>query len=111
MEPMKVPRKQSVRGIPRTPQATLMPDQGTIPMRRRTVRRTQAGDLDFVDTVVLSLSNALFARARGFGKKCVMNGAIGVARRVANIEPMVVRMESKMVAKIGENRAPARTFC
>jgi hypothetical protein len=38
-------------------------------------------------------------------------GARGEARRVAQAEPMVVREVRRMVAREGENRAPARTFC
>jgi hypothetical protein len=38
------------------------------------------------------------------------NGARGDERRVAHREPSVVRVVRRMVAKTGENNAPARTF-
>lgn len=44
-EPMKAPRAESRMGTAVTPQAMLMADQGTMPMRRRTERRTHAADL------------------------------------------------------------------
>ena len=37
--------------------------------------------------------------------------ARGVERRVAQAEPIVVRAVRRRVAKAGEKRAPARTFC
>lgn len=42
---MNVPRKQSGRETAQTPHAMLRPDQGTIPIKRRTESRTQAGVL------------------------------------------------------------------
>jgi len=106
---MKVPRKQSRRETPRTPQATLIPDQGTIPTNRKTVSRTQVGD----GALVLppeSDSKMLRAKANGPGRKCVIRGDRGAERSVARIDPTVVSTARNSVAKRGENRAPARTF-
>ena len=101
---MKVPRKQSQMEMPITPQATLIPDQGTTPTKRRMVTRTQTG-------VVASPSNAPRAAFSAFGKKCVMNGAMGVESNVAQIDPRVVRAANTSVASTGGNNAPANTFC
>ena len=63
---MKVPRKQSLKPTPRTPQATLIPDHGTIPISRNTVKRTQTGDEALVLALVPeSASKALRAKANG----------------------------------------------
>ena len=63
---MNVPRKQSHNPTPRTPQATLIPDQGTIPISRSTVNRTQTGDEALVLALVPeSASKALRAKANG----------------------------------------------
>ena len=63
---MKVPRKQSHKPTPRTPQATLIPDHGTIPISRKTVKRTQTGDEALVLALVPeSASKALRAKASG----------------------------------------------
>lgn len=45
--PMKAPRAESRMGTAVTPHAMFMPDQGTMPMRRRTERRTHAADFCF----------------------------------------------------------------
>jgi hypothetical protein len=106
---MKVLRKQSRRETPRTPQATLIPDQGTIPINRKTVNRTQVGD----GALVLSPESAskmLRTKANGRGRKCVIKGDRGAERNVARIDPTVVSTARSSVAKRGENRAPARTF-
>jgi hypothetical protein len=106
---MKVPRKQSRRETPRTPQATLIPDQGTIPTNRKTVNRTQVGD----GALVLPLESAskmLRAKANGRGRNRVIKGDRGAERSVARIDPTVVSTARSSVAKRGENRAPARTF-
>jgi hypothetical protein len=107
---MKVPRKQSRRETPRTPQATLIPDQGTIPTNRKTVNRTQVGDGDLVVLPPESASKMLRAKANGRGRKCVKKGDSGAERSVARIDPTVVSTARSSVAKRGENRAPARTF-
>jgi hypothetical protein len=44
------------------------------------------------------------------GKKCVRNGARGVANRVAQTEPTMVRAVRRMVAYAGEKSAPETTF-
>jgi len=44
------------------------------------------------------------------GNKIARNGPKGVERRVAHTEPNVVRVVRRIVAYIGENKAPARTF-
>ena len=106
---MKVPRKQSRRETPRTPQATLIPDQGTIPTNRKTDNRTQVGD----GALLLpreSASKILRANANGRGRNRVRKGDRGAERSVARIDPTVVSTARSNVAKRGENRAPARTF-
>ena len=108
-EPMKDPIKQSIRGTPQTPQAILMPDQGTMPMRRRIESRIH-GD-DFVFSELDAPSIAFRVRSSAFGKNLTTYGANGAARRLANIDPIVVRKVRRSVASAGENRAPARTFC
>src|SRR6266851_1201986 len=109
MEPMRVPREQSHKATPRTPQAMLIPDQGTIPTSRKTVKRTQVGDVALVPGPE-SASNMLRANANGRGKKWVRKGERGAARSVARRDPIVVSTASNSVAKTGENKAPARTF-
>jgi hypothetical protein len=42
---MKVPSIESERETPQTPQAILIPDQGTTPIKRKMERRTQGDDL------------------------------------------------------------------
>lgn len=106
---MKVPRKQSHKPTPRTPQATLIPDQGTTPISRKTARRTHAGDVALV-LAPESASKALRAKASGRGKKRVRKGERGAERRVASMDPMVVSTARSRVAKTGEKRAPASTF-
>ena len=106
---MKVPREQSHKATPRTPQATLIPDQGTIPTNRKTVKRTHVGDVALV-LVPESASTMLRANAKGRGKNRARKGERGAERSVAMIDPMVVSTASNNVAKKGENRAPARTF-
>jgi hypothetical protein len=106
---MKVPRKQSRRETPRTPQATLIPDHGTIPINRKTVNRTQVGDGAFV-LPPESDSKMLRAKANGRGRKRVIKGDNGAERSVARIDPTVVSTARSNVAKRGENRAPASTF-
>jgi hypothetical protein len=90
----------------------LIPDHGTTPIRRSTERRTQADDLFLVRVFTLaSPSRALRVKSRARGKKYVRKGASGLAKSVANIEPMLVSAVSKRVASAGENKAPAKTFC
>lgn len=110
---------QSQIDTPQTPQAMLMPDQGTTPIRRSTERRTQAEDrgLSFSSApegtgdASESPSSAWRVSSRAFGKKRVMRGPRGIARSVAHAEPTVVSAANKMVASPGENRAPPSTFC
>jgi len=87
----------------------LIPDQGTIPTSRKTVKRTQVGDVALVPGPE-SASNMLRANANGRGKKWVRKGERGAARSVARRDPIVVSTASNSVAKTGENKAPARTF-
>jgi hypothetical protein len=113
---MNDPSMQSVMATPHTPQAMLIPDHGTTPIRRNTERRTQADDFGFdlaskesgLDCKSPSMALRVISRARG--KKCVRNGASGVDNRVAHAEPIVVSAERSIVANTGEKRAPARTF-
>jgi hypothetical protein len=87
----------------------LIPDQGTIPTSRKTVKRTQVGEVALVLRPE-SASKTLRANASGRGKKCVRKGERGAERSVAMMEPIVVSTASNKVAKNGENRAPASTF-
>ena len=87
----------------------LIMDQGTIPTSRKTVKRTQVGEVDLVLSPE-SASKMLRANANGRGKKWVRKGERGAERSVARIEPIVVSTARSTVAKMGENRAPARTF-
>lgn len=110
---MKVPKMQSERETPQTPQAILMPDQGTTPINRRTDRRTQGEDLveawsSFGSDESPPSAFLVISRARGNMEE--RKGAKGVHSSVAHAEPIVVSTVSKMVAKAGEKRAPASTF-
>lgn len=87
----------------------LIIDQGTTPTSRKTVRRTQVGEVALVLSPE-SASKMLRANANGRGKKWVRKGERGAERSVARMDPMVVSTASSNVAKKGENRAPARTF-
>jgi hypothetical protein len=87
----------------------LIPDQGTIPTSRKTVKRTQAGDVVLVLTPE-SASKTLRARDSGRGKKRVRKGERGAESSVAMMDPTVVSTARSRVAKRGENKAPARTF-
>lgn len=107
-DPMNEPKKQSFIDTPHTPHATLMPDQGTMPMRRRTESLIQADDFGFSSLVAPSIAFRVISNARG--NVFTKNGASGAASRLANIEPKVVKSVSKSVANAGENSAPARTF-
>jgi len=113
---MNVPSMQSRMDTPQTPQAMFMPDQGTTPMRRRTERRTQGDDLGFKKVPGASGSasesppRALRVISNARGNNFARKGPRGVERRVAQAEPTVVRVIRRMVAYIGENRAPPRTF-
>lgn len=110
---MNAPSMQSLMATPHTPQAMLIPDHGTTPMRRSTERRTHADDLDLdfaPRSGSESPSNALRVMSSARGKKWVRNGARGVASRVAQRDPIVVSVVRSTVANAGENRAPARTF-
>ena len=113
-QPMKVPNMQSVKETPQTPQAILMPDQGTTPINRNMESLTQGADLVLESSSLVGSEESpasafrVISSARGnmYDKK----GARGAARRVAHSEPMVVRAVSMMVANAGEKRAPASTF-
>lgn len=114
---MKAPMTQSPSETPHTPHAILMPDHGTTPTNRKTDNRTHADDLLLCTSVVESscgLSDspwsAVRVMSRARGKRYVRNGARGVARRVAQMDPIVVSVVRKRVAMIGENSAPANTF-
>lgn len=112
---MKDPSMQSEIATPQTPQAMLIPDHGTTPMRRRTDNRTHADDWCLVVSRSVSSesdvpSRALRVMSNAFGKKCDRYGPIGLAKRVAQADPMVVSAVNKTVANAGEKRAPASTF-
>lgn len=110
---MKAPNMQSDKETPQTPQAMLIPDHGTTPIRRRTDRRTQAEDLGLAELLRSrseSPSRALRVMSRARGKKWVRNGARGVDSKVAQAEPTIVRAVRRRVAYAGEKRAPERTF-
>lgn len=107
-EPINEPKKQSFNATPQTPQAILMPDHGTMPIKRSTDSRTHAGDFGFSSFVAPSIAFRVMSKARG--NILTKNGASGAANRLAKIEPTVVRRVSKSVANAGENNAPASTF-
>lgn len=119
--PRKAPRKQSHRGIEQTPDAMLMPDHGTTPMRRRIDKRIHAGDWLFVGWVDTRLSSevemtsalpcrAALVSASAFGNRWEMSGARGLARRVDKTDPSDVKRVIQMVARIGLSKTPARMF-
>ena len=108
IEPIKEPKKQSFIATPHTPHATLMPDHGTIPIRRSIDNRTQAADFGFSSLVAPSIALRVMSRARG--NILTKNGAKGADNKLALIEPTVVSSVSNRVASHGENSAPARTF-
>ena len=110
-QPTKVPSIQSARATLQTPQATLIPDQGTTPTRRRKERRTH-GDFgrDWLSLPWISPDRATRVMSIAPGEICIRNGANGFESKVAQAEPRVVRVASKTVAGRGENNAPARTF-
>lgn len=93
---MKVPSIQSLSDTPHTPQAMLMPDHGTTPIRRIMERRTQAEDRG------LKLSEppdrALRVMSKARGNRMARYGASGVESRVAHREPSVVRVVRRIVA-------------
>lgn len=107
-DPINEPKKQSIMATPQTPQAMLMPDHGTMPIKRSTDSRTHADDFGVSSLVAPSMAFRVMSKARGniFTK----NGANGAASRLAKIDPNVVSRVSKSVASAGENSAPARTF-
>jgi len=110
---MKAPSMQSVRDTPQTPQAILIPDHGTTPMRRRTESRTHVEERGFAELSrcrSASPSRALRVMSNARGKKWVRKGARGVANKVAQAEPTIVRAVRRMVAYAGEKRAPETTF-
>lgn len=112
-DPMKAPSMQSGRDTPQTPQAMLIPDHGTTPMRRRTESRTQAEDRGLAElsrSRSESPSRALRVISNARGKKWVKKGARGVANKVAQVEPTIVRAVRRIVAYAGEKRAPETTF-
>lgn len=112
--PTKDPSRQSRSATPQTPQATFNPAQGTIPTNRRMDKRTQAEDFgDWVRLAESELeepSSADRVMASTRGNTPTRNGARGAESRLAQIEPIVVRVVRRRVAKNGEKRAPARTF-
>jgi hypothetical protein len=90
---MKVPNIQSLSDTPHTPQAMLMPDHGTTPIRRITERRTHGEDLGSEPP-----ARALRVISNARGNKMARNGASGVERRVAHREPNVVKVVRRIVA-------------
>jgi hypothetical protein len=67
--PIKAPRMTSESLTPQTPQAMFIPDHGTTPMSRRTLRRTQADEVDLEVRPVESGSIADLVTASAPGKK------------------------------------------
>jgi hypothetical protein len=107
---MNVPSAQSYRETPHTPHATLMPDQGTTPMRRRIDKRTHAAPRLVLTAESEDPSSAARPISRILGKNAVISGASGVANSVAQIEPAVVSAVSSSVPYKGVNSTPASTF-
>ena len=92
----------------------MIPDQGTMPMRRRMLRRTHAEEvddeaLDEAEEDEPSMAFRVISIARG--RRRTRKGASGAARRLAKMEPTVVSAVRRSVANMGEKSAPARTFC
>lgn len=109
---MNAPSMQSVKDTPHTPHAILIPDHGTTPINRNTDNRTHADERPWFDSSSVSdaPSNAFRVMSSARGKKCVRNGASGVANSVAQAEPSIVSVVSNIVAYAGENKAPPKTF-
>jgi hypothetical protein len=102
-QPINDPSMESARGTSHTPQAMLIPDHGTTPMRRRTERRTQAGVV-FGDSDLPEISGsaepdkALRVISSARGKRLVKKGPSGFESREAHADPSMVRVVSRMVA-------------
>lgn len=80
--------------------------------RKKAIESNFASDLFDSDDVVDDLpSSAAFVSSIGFGKNRMRKGANGIERRVAQVEPIVVKDVMTNVATSGWKRAPARTFC
>lgn len=107
-DPIKAPRKQSQTATPQTPQAMLMPDQGTTPMSRRIDNRTHAAERSALASPPSRTTRVI---ARGRGKNCVRNGPRGAARQLADRDPTVVSNVRSMIESAGGKSAPASTFC
>ena len=80
--------------------------------RKKDIESNFASDLFDSDGVDDDLpSRAAFVSSIGLGKKRMRKGANGIERRVAQVEPIVVKDVMTNVATSGWKRAPARTFC
>lgn len=106
-EPIKAPRKQSHTATPHTPQAMLIPDHGTTPMRRRIDSRTHAEELSAFESSPSSTDRVM---ANGLGMRRVRNGPRGAASALADSDPNVVSNVRRITASAGGNKAPASTF-
>lgn len=90
-----------------TPQAILMPDQGTTPIKRSMDKRIHGAD---EWSLLLAPSRAERVLSNALGKYRVRKGARGLESIVAQIEPRVVSRVRRRVAYAGEKSAPAKTF-
>ena len=90
------------------PAKTLMLDQGTIPIRRRSARRAHGEEARVV--LEEGPSRAMRVNVVTEGKKRVRSGASGAARIVAIREPSVVRVVWRRMARAGGRSAPVRMF-
>lgn len=97
--PINDPSMESDSGTSHTPQAMLIPDHGTTPMRRRTERRTQAGDVDLPEiSGSAEPDKALRVISSARGKRLVKKGPSGFESKEAHADPSMVRVVSRMVA-------------
>lgn len=99
---MKDPRKQSLTATPQTPQAILMPDQGTTPISRMIDRRIHGAVFDWAVEVELeSPCSTFLVASNARGNQWDSKGAIGLANNEAITEPMVVSKVRRRVAHAG----------
>lgn len=109
---MNAPTAHSHSRTPTTPQAMLIPLQGTMPTRRMITRRTHVGVVGFRLSEELGESplRACRVKVRARGKKTERMEERGVARRVARRDPIVVRRVCRSVAWMGDIIVPTNTF-
>jgi hypothetical protein len=121
---------------PTTPQATFIPDQGTIPIDRMTNKRRQtawepvpepmgaavgSGEIwtgvtcspvgtDVGGEGTISGARAACTSASGLGNKTAMSGARGRERQYEPREPVAVMTVKRARAAVGSRTEPTRIF-